>query len=120
LEDTSAGSSFRIYFSIGRLDNDKENAKGQIKMKSAEGGGINFKSQQMIEMIPIMGPDGGASVVAAHLLRSSPHWEIGSTVLPYPIHLANAMVEDMLPLLGAKNSSDVSSEDTEDVDYIEI
>ena len=65
---------------------------------------MNFRNQQMLEMVPVMGYDAEASVVVAHLLRSSPAWSIGNTVLPYPIHLANKMIEDMLPLLGVEDS----------------
>ena len=57
----------------------------------------------MLEMIPFMGKDGEAAVVVTHMLRSSPAWNIGNTVLPYPIHLANTMVNDMLPLLGVED-----------------
>ncbi len=63
----------------------------------------------MLEIVPIMGNEGEASVIVTHMLRSSPAWNIGSTVLPYPIHLANTMVADMLPLLGVEDYSEAES-----------
>lgn len=54
----------------------------------------------MIEMVPVMGNDPIASISITHILRSSPAWSTGNTLLLYPIHLANTLVEDMLPLLG--------------------
>ena len=100
--DSDAHSNFQPYFSVGRLDNNKK--ADQKAMRREDGEEMNFRNQQMLEMVPVMGYDAEASVVVAHLLRSSPAWSIGNTVLPYPIHLANKMIEDMLPLLGVEDS----------------
>lgn len=57
----------------------------------------------MIELVPVMGNEPEASIKATHILRSSPAWSTGNTLLPYPIHLANTLIEDMLPLLGVED-----------------
>ena len=106
-DDTDANSNLRHFFSVGRLDNNKK--ADQSAMRHEEGDEMNFRNQQMLEIVPIMGNESEASVVVTHLLRSSPAWSIGSTVLPYPIHLANAMVADMLPLLSAEDYSETES-----------
>ena len=100
-EDKDANSGLRHFFSVGRLDNNKK--ADQTAMRHEEGDEMNFRNQQMLEMVSIMGEEGEAAVIATHMLRSSPTWSIGSTVLPYPIHLANTMAADMLPLLGVKD-----------------
>ncbi len=100
-EDKDANSGLRHFFSVGRLDNNKK--ADQTAMRHEEGDEMNFRNQQMLEIVSIMGEEGEAAVIATHMLRSSPAWSIGSTVLPYPIHLANTMAADMLPLLGVKD-----------------
>ncbi len=96
--DNDAGGKLQHYFSIGRLDNN--NKADQQAMRFDGGGKMYFRNQQMIEMVPVMGNDPIASIAITHILRSSPAWSTGNTLLPYPIHLANTLVEDMLPLLG--------------------
>lgn len=100
-EDADVGGDFKHFFSVGRLDND--NKADQAAMRHGEGSEMNFRNQQMLELVPVMGRFGEAAATVTHMLRSSPAWNIGNTVLPYPIHLANKMVEDMLPLLGVDN-----------------
>ncbi len=102
--DTDANGNLQHFFSVGRLDNNKKT--DQTAMRHEEGNEMNFRNQQMLEMIPFMGKDGEAAVAVTHMLRSSPAWNIGNTVLPYPIHLANTMVNDMLPLLGVEDYSE--------------
>ncbi len=105
--DTDAGGIFQHYFSVGRLDNNKK--ADQNAMRHDEGGEMNFRNQQMLELVPIMGDDPEASVATTHMLRSSPAWITGNTLLPYPIHLANTLIEDMLPLLGVEDQNDLES-----------
>jgi hypothetical protein len=106
-EDIDANSKFRHFFSVGRLDNNKK--ADQTAMRHEEGNEMNFRNQQMLEIVPIIGNQSEAAVVTTHLLRSSPAWNIGNTVLPYPIHLANTMVDDMLPLLGVEDYDELES-----------
>ncbi len=103
-EDTDANSIFRHFFSIGRLDNDHK--VDQTAMRRVEGSEMYFKNQQMLEIVPFLGKDEEASAIATHLLRASPAWDIGNIILPYPIHLANKMVDDMVPLLGGVDDGD--------------
>ena len=63
----------------------------------------------MLELVPVMGDDPEASVATTHMLRSSPAWSTGNTLLPYPIHLGNTLIEDMLPLLGVEDQNDLES-----------
>lgn len=102
--DTDANSSLTHFFSVGRLDNNKK--ADQTAMRHEDGSAMNFRNQQMLELVPIMAPDGDAAVVVTHMLRSSPAWETGNTLLPYPLHLANKMIEDMVPLLGVEDDAE--------------
>ncbi|RJQ25594.1 DUF3893 domain-containing protein [Candidatus Parcubacteria bacterium] len=106
-EDTDANSNLRHFFSVGRLDNN--NKADQSAMRHEEGNEMNFRNQQMLEIVPIMGNQSEAAAVVTHMLRSSPAWNIGNTALPYPIHLANTMVDDMLPLLGVEDNTETES-----------
>ena len=105
--DTDAGGILQHYFSVGRLDNNKK--ADQKAMRFDGGGEMNFRNQQMLELVPVMGDDPEASVAITHMLRSSPAWSTGNTLLPYPIHLANTLIEDMLPLLGVEDQNDLES-----------
>jgi len=105
--DVDAGGKLKHYFSIGRLDNN--NKADQQAMRFDGGGKMYFRNQQMIELVPVMGNDPIASVMTTHILRSSPAWSTGNTILPYPIHLANTLIEDMLPLLGVENITDIEN-----------
>ena len=99
--DVDAEGKLQHYFSIGRLDNN--NKADQQAMRFDGGGKMYFRNQQMIELVPVMGNEPEASIKATHILRSSPAWSTGNTLLPYPIHLANTLIEDMLPLLGVED-----------------
>jgi hypothetical protein len=103
-KDTDANSSLIHFFSVGRLDNN--NKADQAAPRHEDGSAMNFGNQQMLELVPIMNPHGEAALVVTHMLRSSPAWGTGNTVLPYPIHLANKMVEDMIPLMGLEDYGD--------------
>lgn len=105
--DVDAGGKLQHYFSIGRLDNNKK--ADQQAMRFDGGGEMNFRNQQMIELVPIMGNDPEASVATTHMLRSTPAWSTGNTILPYPIHLANTLLDDMLPLLGVEDTAEAES-----------
>lgn len=100
--DVDAGGKLQHYFSIGRLDNN--NKADQQAMRFDGGGKMYFRNQQMIELVPVMGNEPESSIKATHILRSSPAWSTGNTLLPYPIHLANTLIEDMLPLLGVEDT----------------
>lgn len=99
------------YFSIGRL---QATIKGSQARRSREdpykledGGGIAFKHQQMIEIVPFFvhqdfsHKDGLKALCRVpHYLRFSPAWSMGNVILPYPMHLGNQLIEDQLCILG--------------------
>ena len=99
------------YFSIGRLPNTVKGyqaKKGtEDPYKSEDGGGIPFKHQQMVEIVPFfVHPDFQSDVGlrtlcrVPHYLRSSPAWTMGNLVHPYPMHLGQQLIEDQLCILG--------------------
>lgn len=99
--DLEASGPFQHFYSVGRLDNQKAD---QTAYRHDSGAKTHFKQQQMVELVPFFGTRPSAAVKVAHTLRGSPAWRIGDTVLPYPIHLANALIADMLPLLGVESA----------------
>ncbi len=99
------------YFSIGRLPKTikkPQQTKGtQDPYKIEDGGGVAFKHQQMVEMVPFfVHPDfdteEGLKVLCRvpHYLRSSPSWAMGNIALPLPMHLGEKLIEDQLCILG--------------------
>ena len=98
------------YFSVGRLPSTvksgQERQGREDPYKSADGGGIAFKHQQMIEMLPFfVHPSfrsrAGLEILCRvpHYLRSSPAWGVGNLLLPYPMHLGLKLIEDQLCIL---------------------
>ncbi|MEH2229778.1 MAG: RNaseH domain-containing protein [Nostoc sp.] len=103
------------YFSIGRLP---KTQKKQDEMPIPElyklgfqedkyGANIPFKHQQIVEMVPFfVHPDFQTEEAlkalcrVPHYLRCSPAWSMGNIVLPYPMHLAQEIIEDHLCILG--------------------
>lgn len=99
------------YFSIGRL---QDTIKGPQTRKRTEdpykledGGGVAFKHQQMVELVPFFvrtdfNNEQGLRHLCRvpHYLRYSPAWSTGNTILPYPMHLGNQLIEDQLCILG--------------------
>lgn len=99
------------YFSIGRLQatiqgpQTKRSQEDPYKLE--DGGGIAFKHQQMIELVPFFvrkdfsNKDGLTALCRVpHYLRFSPAWSMGNVILPYPTHLGNQLIEDQLCILG--------------------
>jgi hypothetical protein len=112
LVDTQAESPFFHYLSIGRMPTMA--AKGQTakrpQYKLDEGGGIAFKHQTIVELVPFFlqeGDDALAWCHIAHFTRFSPGWDGGNIILSYPLHLAKKLFEDQFCILE-------SSMDTED------
>jgi hypothetical protein len=71
------------------------------------GSTIAFKHQQVVELVPFFIRDDLVSSTGQrilcripHLLRFSPAWDTGNTLLPYPMHLAKCLIEDYLCVLG--------------------
>jgi hypothetical protein len=102
------------YFSIGRLPNTVKGYQSKKRTedpyKSDDGGGIPFKHQQMVEMVPFfVHPEfqSKTGLIALcrvpHYLRSSPAWTAGNLVHPYPMHLGQQLVEDQICILGIDN-----------------
>ena len=98
------------FFSIGQ---GLVTAKGQESrkhydavMSDQKGSGIAFKYPQVVEMVPFFVRDDYKSEEGlkqlcrvAHYLRVSPAWSQGNIVEPYPLHLAEALVQDQLCIL---------------------
>ncbi|MFN6477043.1 RNaseH domain-containing protein [Nostoc sp. DedQUE07] len=103
------------YFSVGRLP---KTQKAQDEMPIPEfyklgfqedkyGANIPFKHQQMVEIVPFFVRSDFQTEEALkalcrvpHYLRCSPAWSMGNIILPYPMHLAQEIIEDHLCILG--------------------
>jgi hypothetical protein len=99
------------YFSIGRLPDTVKGSQtkkqSEDPYKSEDGGGISFKHQQMVEMVPFfVHPDfqteEGLKVLCrvSHYLRLSPAWSMGNILLSYPMYLGEQLIEDQICILG--------------------
>src|SRR5260370_9096704 len=102
--DTQAKSPFFHYLSIGRMPTTA--AKGQKakqpQYKLDEGGGIAFKHQTIVELVPFFlqaGDDALTWCHIAHFMRFSSGWDGGNIILSYPLHLAKDMLEDQFCIL---------------------
>jgi hypothetical protein len=111
LVDAQAESPFFHYLSIGRLP---ATAKGQMtkrpQYKLDEGGGIAFKHQTIVELVPFFLQDDDDALAwchIAHFMRFSPGWSGGNILLSYPLHLAKKLLADQFCILD-------NSQDTED------
>ena len=94
---------FFHYFSIGRMPAmaGTQYSK-QHRYKLDEGGGIAFKHQTILELVPFFlqqGDEAKAWCRIPHFMRISPAWDGGNILLPYPLHLAKQMLEDQLCIL---------------------
>ena len=107
--DITADGVFH-YFSVGRVPNTVgkpqsiQSAKDPYKVK--DGGGVSFKHQQMVEMVPFFvrpdfQPEEGKKLLCRvpHYLRSTPAWSMGNIVLAYPMHLGDSLLKDYLCIL---------------------
>ncbi len=99
--DTQAESDFFHYLSVGRLPTTaaREQRGKPGLYKTDQGGGIAFKHQTIVELVPFFlqtEDDPQAWCHIPHFLRISPGWDGGNIVLPYPMHLAKCMIEDQL------------------------
>ena len=99
-------SSLLHYFSIGRQS--ITNTQSEEERLSIEvDGNEAHRQEQAVEIVPffLQGEPEQQSKEAlyysriVHLLRSSPAWQVGNTVLPFPLHLAKALIEDYLDVL---------------------
>jgi hypothetical protein len=99
------------YFSIGRLPKTVTNPQARKRTKDPykveDGGGVAFKHQQMLELVPFfVHPDfqneEGLKTLCRvpHYLRSSPAWSVGNILLSYPMHLGEQLIEDQICILG--------------------
>jgi RNaseH domain of pPIWI_RE len=102
--DTQATSEFFHYLSIGGLPTTaaKEQQNKLGLYKTDEGGGIAFKHQTIVELVPFFlqendNPQAWCHI--PHFMRVSPGWDGGNIVFPYPMHLAKCMIEDQLCIL---------------------
>lgn len=99
------------YFSVGKLpvtvQKPQSIKRTQDPYKIDDGGGVPFKHQQLIELVPFFPrndfqtEEGLKNLCrVAHYLRSSPAWSAGNLVLPYPLHIGKSLIEDHLCILG--------------------
>ena len=107
--DSQAESSFFHYVSIGKLPiTAKRQYQNPGLYKTDEGGGIAFKHQTIAEFVPFFlqeGDDPHAWCRIPHFMRTAPAWDGGNIVLPYPMHLAQRMIDDQLCIL--ENNGDL-------------
>lgn len=98
------------YFSVGRVPSTvgkpQSTQKAEDPYKIEKGGGISFKHQQMVEMVPFFvrsdfRTEEGKKLLCRvpHYLRSTPAWAMGNTVLSYPMHLGDALLRDHFCIL---------------------
>jgi RNaseH domain of pPIWI_RE len=107
-EDTQAGSDFFYYLSIGQMPKTARRQKRGI-YKLDEGGGVAFKHQSIVEFVPFFLQQTDDPLTwcrVPHFLRFSPAWDGGNVLLPYPLHLARAVLEDHLCLPGETTDND--------------
>nr|BBH91697.1 hypothetical protein KTC_64480 [Thermosporothrix sp. COM3] len=100
--DKQAESPFFHYFSIGKLPITSKDQNRKNLYKMDEGGGIAFKHQTMVEMVPFFlqkDDDPLAWCRIPHFLRIHPAWGGGNITLPYPLHLAACMLDDQICML---------------------
>lgn len=89
-----------MYHSIGHTPSSGKQPAWALKI--AEGSTEAFKHSHILEIIPFfrsagIGDDELARI--SHVLRFTPSWEMGSTILPLPNHLGRKAVEDYLWIL---------------------
>lgn len=101
--DIQAESEFFHFLSIGRLPTTAKRQQQKPGLyKTDEGGGIAFKHQTVVEFVPFFlqkGDDPRSWCHIPHFMRTTPAWDGGNIVLPYPMHLAKSMVNDQLCIL---------------------
>lgn len=102
------------YFSIGQLsitaNAQDETALYQAMMTDSFGSGVAYKHPQAVEMVPFFVRQDYDSEIGqtalcriAHFLRLNPAWSHGNTVYPYPMHLAQQLLEDQLSILAMED-----------------
>ncbi|HLY26247.1 MAG TPA: RNaseH domain-containing protein, partial [Aggregatilineales bacterium] len=67
------------------------------------------KHQTIVEFVPFFLQKDDSELVwcrIPHLLRLSPAWDGGNTVMPYPMHLAYKLLTDQLGLIGAEEDDE--------------
>jgi hypothetical protein len=103
------------YFSIGRIPETQKKKQNKPKARNLskiehEGdiyaANIAYKHQQMIEMLPFFIRNDlqteesiKALCRVPHYLRTSPAFTTGNISHPYPMHIGNKLIEDMLCIL---------------------
>lgn len=97
--DTNAESSIMHYFSIGRQPVAFGKDQDEERYAFEDGGDVAFKHQQAIEYVPFFAANEDDRLIycrIAHFLRSSPAWDGGNINLPYPLHLAQTLIDDAI------------------------
>lgn len=86
------------FYSVARqsatIDSDQDNEDFIF----GDGGDTAFKHQKIVEMLPWFAQSDAERIVycrIAHLLRFTPNWNHGNTVLPFPLHLAKALARNV-------------------------
>lgn len=105
--DQNAGTPLFHFFSIGRQLQavSKQNEDKNEMYSYDEGGNVAYKHQQAVEIVPFFLQPGDNPLAysrIAHFLRSSPAWKGGNTVLPYPLHLAQTLIKDLMDVFSPK------------------
>ncbi|GAB4038928.1 RNaseH domain-containing protein [Spirosoma jeollabukense] len=108
------------YFSVGKLPTPQKAQNTEVsaglykletryddKGKAIAGANLAIKHPQVVELVPFFIRQDFQSdelflalCRVVHYLRSSPNWAMGNTVLPFPLHLAQCLLDDQLCILG--------------------
>lgn len=102
------------YMSVAQLAEPQKDQKGKNVVEAFKGDeksryeDMAYKHPQLIELVPFfIHPDHQSEEETArlcrciHFLRNSPGFTMGDITLPYPMHLGQKMIDDLLCIVGA-------------------
>ncbi|MDX1993580.1 MAG: DUF3962 domain-containing protein [bacterium] len=103
------------YMSIAGLSNTQKAQKGKHTVEAFKGDpktewdNLAYKHPQMVELVPFFvhpryqHEEGQRQLCRCiHFLRLSPGFTIGEITLPYPMHLGDTLINDMLCIIGGE------------------
>jgi len=101
--DNNSEANFPVYYSIGRrpvtVRFGGDTSSNDLFNFEEPGASYAHRHQQALEIIPFFTQPEDDPLTwcrVAHFLRFSPAWDGGNTVLPYPMHLAKALLSDLM------------------------
>ncbi len=94
---------------MSEFQDDQDEKKYRELYKQDRGAIIAFKRNQMVELVPFfVHPQfkTEADILALcripHYLRVSPSFIMGNIIAPYPMHLGESLIEDVLCIVDAE------------------